>query len=880
VTPRLEATHFEPEPHYTPQAKFVDKTEPAQGISHLCPDGEASTWRALWLRPEPAASVLASAPFLGSRARRESLWADVSRNAIERGDELAAWFNEQQRLQALAILSNAEREAADAREIERQLAEITEEETSPRYVADHLPEALAAFLRAMPPARRREREEAIIDKIGWDGLTLIDLEPHALITAANRRANQYADLHPKDDERFQTPEHRRLRDPKTWRRKLTKQARKARAYVEGAVGAVGGPVRPGRPLYVSDYSVRCYRADLRQSREHMERLRIVNMDDPTVQIPLIDAHHRKLEKEAAKRRLMLDVHLARAEAIGARTVWTTLTLPGRFHPHTSNEGSRAEEWNPEIGPDEAMQEMQKLFHQTMCLLREKGSRPWGFWDAQAQQDGTPHRHLPAFVHDRVMTDAEAATLADPETPDEEAERIRARSDARVLAEARTVADAFWLRFSSAPAAHRQDEARRADHGCRAYVIGDTHPHYAPPKGRDGTEETCASIVKYTARYATRLATGTADIHEAAGGKVSAPDTAADSPASDLERHAAWATSRRARLHNWIGVASNRAPSRLWDAIWKAAERGEMPDDCRMELAVSHMIDAQDHMAEIVKVRAELRHLREEIAAAREHRTKKDEARESEQKAAIAGLEEHARDLSTAAARSAYHACLAMGIWPDRDLHATERLWLREQLDLDANQSLPLPPVPIREDRDNAFDETVRETVGVAAPVVVITGKTEDARPKRKELEAGQMVIDTEDGGWALVTASGEPLQRIILRNGTWKIIDRDKAQEMAEDALGSTARAEQQGKGKDEHHRAMQAAYRESREAETACENADAVSSVPVRPNIGMEDDAGTQESRPTVGIVPASLSLIPTDPRIGATPLPRAEKPERDPPP
>src|SRR5690606_10233767 len=122
--------------------------------------------------------------------------------------------------------------------------------------------------------------QAIIDKIGWSGLNLIDLDPRALATAAETRARQYAELHPKDDERFQSSEHRRLREQKTWRRKLTKQARKARAYVEGAVGAVGGPARPGRPLYVSDYTLQCHRADLRQSREHMERLRIVKLADP------------------------------------------------------------------------------------------------------------------------------------------------------------------------------------------------------------------------------------------------------------------------------------------------------------------------------------------------------------------------------------------------------------------------------------------------------------------------------------------------------------------------------------------------------------------------------------------------------------------------
>lgn len=875
MIPRLEAPRFELQTGSTPQAKFVDKHQSAPIDLELCPIG----WRALWIRPEPAASLLANAPFLGSRTRRETLWNEVARSPIERGDELAASFNAQQRARVLGAMSDAERKAAEARVVERQIAEIAEEESAPRYVADHLPEALAAFLRAMPPAHRREREQAIIEKIGWEGLTLIDLEPHALIASANRRANQYADLHPAKDERFQTPEHRRLRDPKTWRRILNKQARKARAYVEGAVGAVGGPARPGRPLYVSDYSVRCHRADLRQSREHMKRLRIVNMDDPTVQVPLLDAHQRKLQKEAAKRRLMLDVHIVRAHEIGARTIWTTLTLPGRYHPHASNEHNRAEAWNPELGPDEAMQEMQTLFHRTMSLIRERGARPWGFWDAQAQQDGTPHRHLPAFVHDRGMTDAEAVALADPTTPTEEVERIRSASDVRVLREARAVADAFWQRFSSKPVAHRQDEARRDDHGCRAYVIGDTDPRYAPPKGQNGSEETCASIVKYTARYATRLAAGAADIYEIAGDKASLGDQLTEAPASDLERHAAWATSRRARLHNWIGIASSRAPSRLWDAIWKAAERGEMPNDSRMELAVSHMLDAQGHMTEIINVRAELRQLKEKIAAERKHRTKKAEAREDEQKAAVAGLEEHARDLSAAAARSAYHACIAMGIWPDPDLHAMERLWLREQLDVNGTQRLPLPPVPIREDRDNLFDETVRETVGIAAPVILTSGSPGDARPKRKNLEQGQMVVDTDNGGWAIVTASDEPLRRILLRTGTWQIMEREKAEEMAEDAVRSKTQAEQKGEDRDEHHRAMQTAYRASFEAKTASDNVDANSSVRGQSIIGIGDDFGTERNRSTVGTVPAALSLIPTDPRIEAAPLPGAEETGDDPP-
>lgn len=850
------------------EAKFVDKAEPAQGISDLRPDAEASGQRLIWLRPEPARAALARTGFLGSRQLKEALWADLSRSAIERGDELAARINEQERLRAAAGLLDAGPWAAGAREIERQLAEITEEETSPRRVADHLPEALAAFLRAMPSARRRESEQAIIDKVGWEGVNLLDLDPRALAASAETRARQYAELHPKGDERFEAPEHRRLREPKTWRRRLTKQARKARAYIEGAVGAVGGPERPGRPLYVSDYTMRCHRADLRQSREHMERLRIVKLDDPTVQIPLIEAHQRKLEKEAAKRRLMLDVHIVRAEAIGARTVWTTLTLPGAYHPHASNEGRRADAWNPSRGPDEAMQEMQTLFHRTMCLIRERGARPWGFWDAQAQQDGTPHRHLPAFVHDRDMTLEEAAALADPDTPDEVAARIRADSDERVLHEARKVADEFWRRFSSTPDSARQDEARRADHGCRAYVIGDADPRYAPPKGRNGNEETCASIAKYTARYATRLATGATDLHEAAGGEGGVADAVEDRPASDLERHAAWATSRRARLHNWIGVSSNRAPSRLWDAVWKAAGRGEVTDDPRMQLAVLHMIAAQNDLTEVSRVRTELRET-------------ESEPQGEERDDRIGRLRGEVKGHSSAAAWSAYHACIAMGVWPDADLHASERLWLRQELGVVSGERLPLPPVPVRADRQNVFEETVRETIGIAAPVIVMIGTADDARPKRKNLEPGQMVMDAEDGGWALITASDDPLKRIILRDEAWTIVDRDAAMEMVREARERMPRTEGTRSEDHDRHRAMQAAYRETREEDVASSDVGMSRSSDRADAVGHSDSEGNPDTAGTVSAPPAApLSLIPTDPRIGAAPLPRVEKLGNDPPP
>lgn len=842
MSPRLGAAASEPPPNSTHQVKIVDGTLQRQGLSDLSPPHDATDWRAIWLRPTPARAVIAEAGFLGSRERRESLWASVSRSDIERGHDLAEIAN----AEAFPALSETERAAAEARLVEQEQADLDEENSSPRHVLDLLPAELAAFLRKMPPARRREREQAILDRVGWEGLNLIELDPLAMSVAADSRARRYAERHPEDDARFQTAEHRKLRLAKTWRRRLTKQARKARCYIESAVGAVGGPERPGRPLYVSDYGMRCYRAEVRQSLDRMRDLRIVNVADPSIQIGMLDAHQRKKAKEMAKRRLLLDVHVTRAEAIGARTIWTTLTLPGRFHPHASNEDRRAEQWNPDLGPDEAMAEIQKLYHQTMCLLREQRARPWGFWDAQAQQDGTPHRHFPAFVHDRAMTEEEAAALADPDTPVAEAERIRAASETRVLAEARAVADRFWTRFSSVPLAERQKESRREDHGCSAYVIGDTDPRYAPPRGRDGNAETCASIMKYTARYSTRMATGMTDIHEADS------EAGQDAPVTDLERHAAWATARRARLHNWVGMDSQRSPGRIWDCVWKAAERGELPVDARLALAVEHMIDTQRLLGEIIGIRAE-------IALAQQ------EADGDDDEATLKHLKAQAKGMSAEAAWSAYHACIAAGIWADSDLHVSERLWLREQIDAD---SVPLPPVPIREDRENAFGEPVRQTVGIAAPVVIACGTDEDGRPRRRDLALGEMILNHGEGRWVLVKASDEPLKRILLKTEEWIITDKETASAMAREAQAQHEQEQQA-----EHdHRKMQQAYREASLAHSP-------TAAPAGP--GMLDGFGSNNQRThAAGNVPASLSLIPTDPSHGPAGQGGLEKRQEEPPP
>lgn len=766
---------------------------------------------------------------------------------------------------------HAEEDAAAAETVERRVSSV----------AEQLPKALAVYLDEMDPVMRRKREAAILAKIGWEDLPLCGASAEEVAAIAQARAAQYAKKHPASDPEFQTAEHRRGRDESIQRRRLRKRARKVRGYIGQAVRGAGGADPETRKNYVTDYSVFCHRDDVRQSHENMERLRILKPAEPKVQIPMLDAHKRKMEREAAKKRLLIDVLLKRAETIGARAVWTTITLPGRFHSNPTNAGHEVEPWDPMLGPDEQMKEMQRRYHQTMNLLRELECRPWGFWAAQAQQDGTVHRHLENFVHDREMPEWEALALLDPEVSESVKTRIREASEERVLQEARMIATKFRERFPGV-------------RGCRAEVVGDTHPDFKPRKDKKGDEETAASIAKYTARYATRLSMGSGDSYEVAG---EGGEDDAERPITDLERHAVWASERDARLLNFVGLDSQRSPSRAWDCIWKAVERGEIPDDDRMSLAVQHMTAAQRLIDELIEIRAqqadaeayakllrrpdreirrEIKKLEKQLAESVASSEKNEEFRQKALRQKIARLcddlarspeerqeraeqadgdverlDEDVKALNDDIATYAYQACLAFGFWPDRDLHVSERLWLRAELRLGQQAEIPMPPVPLRAERDNAFGERVKETVGIAAPVVLVAGTAEDRGDAAAAMCEGAMMFTAEDGSWKVVAASPDTTKQILLKVEEWIIVDVKKAAEMVAEAERNAA-AEAAA---DARNRERMKAWQEQ------CEDLEAedVYEGDLDSGESVGEDAGA------FGCETFRLSLIATDPSYGA---------------
>jgi hypothetical protein len=582
--------------------------------------------------------------------------------------------------EALPFIGEAARrqaeQDAEARLRAEEWEELDAEHLEPSRLAEHLPADLAKALRKLPAGKRRKREEAILKKVGWKGVGLIGLDPAALAAMAEAEAAKYREKFPAFDADRNAinmePEHRKRRTDSWWRKRLRRDQGHALIYVEAATQAFGGPNSPDRQNYVTDYLLDLHRKHEKRTREIMADQRLVREDDPRIQLSMLLVDEKSRERKAAERRMLIDVMLHRWKVLGWSVCWITVTLPGEYVPHSTNEGRRATEWNPDLGPLEAMAAIQDDFHRVMCLLRERGIRPQGWWNAQPQQSGTPHRHI---------------LLALP-----------------TVEQAREVCDAFRREFST-----RKEGEDGPDRGCTASVIGDDHPDYRTRDGKNGSPETAASVARYSARYSTRY-TKRREKAEGGGEEVGGDDKATAAGRDEHERAEAWMRSRRVRGHTWLGLDAKRSPVEIWRTLWVNALRSDyQPDDARMALAMRHMRSAKAFIEIAVSSRAGK-------DAQTMQRAQED------------------------AAREAWHAAIAAGLWPDADLDPVELEWLHgetarqfEFMDI----ADPLPPVPLREQRESAFGETRSVIVGAVGTVerFRLSGK-----PTRAELfEAAEFV---------------------------------------------------------------------------------------------------------------------------------------------
>ena len=647
----------------------------------------------------------------------------------------------------------AEREAREREEEAAVFAELDREEAEKwnpdrkdtRSVTKRLPRAFGEFLERMPEWDRRRREAAIskrfgewraIDRLPFCHFDILDLDVLELADVAGTMAWRHAKTFPADD--FQEAEHRKKRCEKWWRKRLGREQKRAILYVEAVTKAVGGPSVPGRPLNVSDYGLARFREHRARTQEVLTALILIQKSDPSVQIPMIEVDARARVAKATRTRLWIDMNLRRWDQLGWAVCWITVTLPGRYVCHSTNEETRVSQYDLNLGPEEAMNEIQERHHRVLALLRSRGLRPQGWWCAQPQQSGTVHRHY---------------LVAVPTVED-----------------ARAVCDGFKDEFSSLEDRDGEGE----DRGCDASVIGDDDPRYRTRKGRDGNDETATSIAKYTARYSSKC--------EALGGGDD------EGPSEEQDRFDAWKWLRGARTHAWLGLDSARAPGEIWGTLWAHLLREErrikdnggkgevyLTDDARMAVALREMRKCAKHAA----------------LAADLWRAAKTTANE-EDKAAVSDDAQHE---SGRAAEHAWHAAIAAGIWPDRDLAPEELDWLRGETRERTGEIDALPPFPLREIRESVYEEKRQETVGIvgaierfrlsgkpkrdelleaaaAVGVDVWDGKTEGFIVKELK-QAGFRFSKRPDGSMAGFDLSGE----ILLRNvEEWEIVDAETAQ--------------------------------------------------------------------------------------------------------
>lgn len=623
------------------------------------------------------AQKLAAGGHLGNRFLKERLFTHLSQPKSVKSEFIQDFLDAGSLLltQAEARQRDFQALAEEEKDVKRA-ARYTENWRQPSYSDDykkrrnhthidkHLPPEWLPFLEKMSPAKRRQREIAILERVGWAGLELLGLRASDISQKANDMAHDHWKKFPDKDENGnlinQETAHMKGRCKKHHRRKLKKQQRKALLYVEAALSAVGGAKSDMRPLYVSDYTLALHREYEEETALKLEELRLINVDDPSVQIPMSEVNKRAKIANVTKRRLLIDMMLKRWETLKWHVCWITVTLPGAYVPHSTNEACRATQWNTDFGPLEGMQAMQDDHHRVLAILRDKGVRPTGWWNAQPQQSGTIHRHY---------------VLA-----------------CKTQEHARVVCDEFRKKFSSRL---KGDDAGQ-DRGCAAFVIGDADKRYAPPRGKNGEKETAASIAKYAARYSTRLET------EADQQKLETvdPDTGEIleiTKPTDIMRFSAWKWMRRLRTHNFLGLDSGRAPLEMWDVFWKKSGQNIEPKDGRAATAMRLMQQSRDAAHDAANFRQLL-----------------DDPKFADDREML--LEE-IKTFNDDAAQAAWHAAIAIGLWNESDLYEAETEWLADEL-LEHHNMQPresLPPLPIRDTVETSYNEETRKNVGVFCP---------------------------------------------------------------------------------------------------------------------------------------------------------------------
>jgi Bacteriophage replication gene A protein (GPA) len=185
----------------------------------------------------------------------------------------------------------------------------------------------------------------------------------------------------------------RTRDPRWWRRALTKYyRRRAEETLRGT-----GFVRRQRSLYASRFAVQAHGAGERATRDYL-KARVI--DNGSVQLNLWDVHQRSIANPAI-RRAELMTRMSGFERIaresGHVAEFITLTTPSKFHAYLSTGAPNPAYEGASVRDAQAW--LSKMWTRSRSKLKRLSMLVYGFRVAEPHHDGTPHWHMVLFTNE-------------------------------------------------------------------------------------------------------------------------------------------------------------------------------------------------------------------------------------------------------------------------------------------------------------------------------------------------------------------------------------------------------------------------------------------------------------------------------------------------
>ncbi|HHE9455351.1 TPA: replication endonuclease [Haemophilus influenzae] len=182
--------------------------------------------------------------------------------------------------------------------------------------------------------------------------------------------------------------------PKHWKRQLTTAQKRLKEHVEIGCGAVSAKVSP----YVSQSALNEYKTQRAANMEYLGQMMLVNLEDETEQLPLIEMWKKSVANPLIK--FYETINKLRgvddyAEKNNDVALFFTLTAPSSFHATHSN-GTSNKKWQG-ASPRDTQAYLNKVWAQLRAQYAKRGIGIYGYRGVEPHHDGTPHWHLLVYT---------------------------------------------------------------------------------------------------------------------------------------------------------------------------------------------------------------------------------------------------------------------------------------------------------------------------------------------------------------------------------------------------------------------------------------------------------------------------------------------------